>query len=138
LPADSNAVAVNSAEIESERSFLESWCDELLARAWAALAAVEEETGQPLHTVLRWRADHPEMRSPQMAKELTDLLKRQCTSTGIRQTLHRARERFADFLLDEVAQSLENPTADEVGQELVELGMLEYCRPALERYSLKT
>jgi hypothetical protein len=36
-------------------------------------------------------------------------------------------------LLDEVRHSLENPEADHLEEELIELGLLEYCRPALER-----
>ena len=52
---------------------------------------------------------------------------------GVRQTLHRARERFADLLLDEVIQSLDHPDAERLEQELIDLALLEYCRPALER-----
>jgi len=123
---------------ENDRQFVESWCDELLARAWAALAEVEAATGQPYHAVLRLRADHPAMRSPEMAERLAVQLGRPITATGIRQTLHRARERFADLLLDEVTHSLDSPTATDLEQELVELGLLDYCRPALERCDLKT
>jgi RNA polymerase sigma-70 factor (ECF subfamily) len=132
LPADGAAAAVHR-EGESDRWFVESWCDELLARAWEGLARVEAETGQPFHAVLRFRADHPELRSPQLAEQLAARLGRRLTAAGVRQTLHRAREKFADFLLDEVAQSLENPTPEQLGEELVELGLLDYCRPALRR-----
>jgi hypothetical protein len=34
-----------------------------------------------------------------------------------------------------VAHSLENPTADKLAEELAELGLLEYCRPALEQHN---
>jgi RNA polymerase sigma-70 factor (ECF subfamily) len=134
LPEGGAALAVNpEEEMESDRRLLESWCDELLAHAWAALAEVERRSGQPYHAVLRFRADHPEMRSPELAVQLAVQLGRPLTAAGVRQTLHRAREKFADYLLDEVAHSLEKPSADQVEQELIELGLLEYCRPALER-----
>ena len=55
------------------------------------------------------------------------------TAAGVRQTLHRAREKYADLLLDEVAHSLENPTVERIEQELDDLGLLEHCRPALNR-----
>ena len=58
------------------------------------------------------------------------------TAAGVRQTLHRAREKFAGLLLDEITHSLEDPTTEQLEQELVELGLLDYCRPALERRSL--
>ncbi len=58
-----------------------------------------------------------------------------CTTTigSPGQTLHRAREKFADMLLDEVIQSLDNPNRETLENELIELGLLEYCKPALER-----
>jgi RNA polymerase sigma factor (sigma-70 family) len=133
LPADGATLAANPQDMESDRLFVESWCDELLARAWAALAATDATTGQAFYAVLRFRADHPEMRSPQIAEQLAAEMGRPFTAAGVRQTLHRARERFAALLLDEVSHSLEDPTADQLEQELVELGLLDYCRPALER-----
>jgi DNA-directed RNA polymerase specialized sigma24 family protein len=136
LPADGAALAANLQDVESDRQFVESWGDELLARAWAALAELEARTGQPFYAVLRFRADHPELRSPQLAQQLTAQLGHPFTAAGIRQALHRAREKFADLLLDEVTHSLENPTAEQFVQELVELSLLDYCRPALERRGL--
>jgi RNA polymerase sigma factor (sigma-70 family) len=136
LPDAGAALAASPEGVESDAQFVESWCDELLARAWAALAEIEATTGRPVYAVLRFRADHPQMRSPQLAEELTAQLGRPFTAAGVRQVLHRAREKFADRLLDEVTHSLENPTAEECLQELVELGLLDYCRPALERRGL--
>jgi RNA polymerase sigma-70 factor (ECF subfamily) len=136
LPADGAALADDAEGLAADRQFVDSWCDELLARAWAALAEAEARTGHPFYTVLRFRADHPEMRSPQMADQLSVRLGRPLTAAGVRQTLHRARQRFADHLLDEVTQSLNNPTAEQLEQELIELGLLDYCRPALERRGL--
>jgi RNA polymerase sigma-70 factor (ECF subfamily) len=138
LPVDSAALGGHREEVESDRQLVESWCDELLARAWAALAQVEADTGQPFYAVLRFRADHPEMRSPQLAEQLAAQLGRPFTAAGVRQALHRAREKFADLLLDEVTHSLENPTAEQVVQELADLGLLDYCRPALERRGLNS
>jgi hypothetical protein len=53
LPADDATLAVNQEKTDSDRQFVESWCDELLARAWAALAGIETKTGQPFYAVLR-------------------------------------------------------------------------------------
>jgi RNA polymerase sigma-70 factor (ECF subfamily) len=134
LPADAAALLADDSEgVASDRPFVESWCDELLARAWAGLAESEAATGQLFYTVLRFRADHPDVPSPQLAEQLTAQLGRPFTAVGVRQTLHRAREKFADLLLGEVTHSLGSPTADEVEEELVELGLLDYCRPARQR-----
>jgi RNA polymerase sigma-70 factor (ECF subfamily) len=126
LPADEVAAGDESA---GDDAFDESWRGELLARAWAALA-----DAQPAyHVVLRFRAEHPKMGSEEMAGQLTERLGRPLTPDGVRQTLHRAREKFADLLLDEVARSLREPTRDRVEEELAELRLMEYCRPALGR-----
>jgi RNA polymerase sigma-70 factor (ECF subfamily) len=136
LPAAGTTLAANSEERESDHHFVESWRDELLARAWAMLAESEAGTEPPYYAVLRFRADHPELRSPQLAEQLTARLGRPFTAVGVRQILHRAREKFADLLLDELAHSLEYPQAEQLTQELAELGLFDYCRPALERRGL--
>jgi RNA polymerase sigma-70 factor (ECF subfamily) len=132
LPA-AEVAQPNPEVADPERQFVESWRDELLARAWALLGEVEAENGPPYYSVLRFRADHPTLRSGQMAEQLRSRLGRAFTPAGVRQLLHRAREKYAAFLLDEVSNSLDSPTPDQLEEELVELGLLEYCRPALER-----
>jgi RNA polymerase sigma-70 factor (ECF subfamily) len=122
-----------AALAEADRAFLENWRADLLARSWAGLEALEQATGQPWYAVLRFRAEHPELRSPELAERLSVQLGRPLTAVGVRQTLHRARDKFADLLLYEVRQSLEEPTRERLEQELVDLGLLDYCRPALER-----
>jgi RNA polymerase sigma-70 factor (ECF subfamily) len=133
LPDGVTALAANPDDAESDRQFEESWRDELLARAWAAMAEMESETGQPFYAVLRLRAEHPETRSPQLAEQLASRLGRSISPAGVRQMLHRAREKFAALLREEVTHSLANPTTEQVQQELAELGLLDYCRPASER-----
>jgi RNA polymerase sigma factor (sigma-70 family) len=133
LRDEDSALAINPEEADCDHHFQESWRDELLARAWAALANLEERTGQPLYAVLRFRADHPEMRSPQMAAQLAAQLCKPFTAASVRQNLHRARQKFAAFLLLEVTESVGCPTSELLEQELVELGLLDYCRPALGR-----
>jgi hypothetical protein len=47
--------------------------------------------------------------------------------------LHRARELFGELLLDEVTESLAGGSLDDAEQELIDLQLHEYCRPALEK-----
>ncbi len=120
---------------DPDQPFLENWRKALLDRAWEALAAVEQPAGPPFFAVLRYSYEHPKVPSAQMAEDLTNRLKpaKPFTDAGIRKTLQRARDKFADFLVDEVAQSLQTPTPEELEQELGDLGFLVYCRRALER-----
>ena len=64
-----DAAALVQAPADGEAQFLESWREELLARAWAALERLQQQTGQPFHAVLRLRRDEPQMRSTQMAEQ---------------------------------------------------------------------
>jgi RNA polymerase sigma factor (sigma-70 family) len=134
LPDDAREPAAPTAQPGDDPAFLASWRQELLGRTWEALAALERRTGQSFHTVLAFRRDHPDLRSEGMAKQLSAQLGKPLTAAGVRQTLRRARDKFADLLLDEVVQTLNQPTVDELGQELADLELLEYCQTALQRY----
>jgi DNA-directed RNA polymerase specialized sigma24 family protein len=133
LPADGAALVDDPEDMEADRLFVESWRDELLARTWAALADIATLAGRPYYAVLRFRADHPDVRSPQIAERLSTQFGKPLTAAGVRQILHRAREKFADLLLEEVANSMEDPSDERMERELIALGLFEYCRPALER-----
>ncbi len=134
LPLDGDdAPAPPNDPSATDPLFAETWRQALLGRAWQALAEAEAESGQPFHTVLRLRTDRPELRSEGMAEELSARLGRPVTAAGVRQTLHRARERFAELLLEEVAQTLGNSADSDLEQELIELNLLTYCQDALGR-----
>jgi RNA polymerase sigma-70 factor (ECF subfamily) len=122
--------------LASDRQFLDSWREALLDRAWSALAAAEQETGQPFFTVLRFRAEHPGLPSPRMAEQLAASMGRSWSAEGLRQVLHRARTRFAEVLLNEVSASLDNADREAVERELDDLGLLTYCRSALAKRRL--
>jgi RNA polymerase sigma-70 factor (ECF subfamily) len=117
---------------EEDRAFREVWRSELLARAWAGLQALEEGICSPWYSVLYLRARHPQLRSPELAELCGARLGTAMSAAAVRQALHRARGKFAELLLYEVRQSLAEPTRQRLEEELVELGLYEYCRPALE------
>jgi hypothetical protein len=120
---------------ESEQLFRESWREQLMDRAWVGLEAIERQSGQPHHTVLRFRAEQPLLSSAELAGQLSTRLGKSYTIDGVRQALHRARETFIDLVLDEVARSLERMSRERLEEELAELGLLTYCRAALTRWS---
>lgn len=114
---------------EADEHFRTSWREELLARAWDALKAV-----QPIgYAVMRLRADEPDEPSARLAERLGRQQGQRFTAAGVRQHLHRAREQFADLLLDEVVHSLEAPTRVEVEDELRVLDLYVYCQTAVQR-----
>ena len=133
MPGLSDDVAEPAApsSSESDRLFLESWRDELLVKSWESLAEVEARTGQGFHTVLRYRVDHPPLRSPELAEQVGKLLDRPLTPAAVRQLLHRAREKFGEVLRQHVAASLTSQV-DEIRKswsaELSDLGLLHFLR----------
>jgi RNA polymerase sigma factor (sigma-70 family) len=134
LPGKEKEPAAQPPELaDSDRQFLETWRNELLAHSWKELAHVQQQTGQPFHAVLRFRVEHPDLNSTQMAERLTESLGKPVSAASVRQTLHRARAKLIHLLLQEVAHTLENPTVDQLEQELLDLGLLDYCRAALDR-----
>jgi RNA polymerase sigma-70 factor (ECF subfamily) len=117
----------------SDVLFANSWRDELLARCWQRLEEDEKESGKPYHSVLRYRVEHPDLRSPELAEGLSKELGKPINAGAVRVLLHRSRELFAEILLDEVAESLTSGSLDEAEQELIDLELHEYCRPALDK-----
>jgi RNA polymerase sigma factor (sigma-70 family) len=113
---------------QSDDGFDRDWRDALMARAWAALADAHRHG----YETLRFRVEHPDLTSEEMAGQLSARLGRALSPEGVRQTIRRARKQFAMLLIDEVGHSLAAPTPETVSEELAELGLLEYCRPALE------
>ena len=120
-------------ESVSDEDFHRTWRDEMLQRAWDGLDAIETETGRPLFTVMQARVEAPSASSTELAAGLTQQLGKEVTSANVRVMLHRARDEFARLLFREVSDTIDHPTRDIVEEELIDLGLLEYCRPALQR-----
>jgi RNA polymerase sigma factor (sigma-70 family) len=120
-------------EGEDDQLFRVSWRAELLDRCWKSLEESERDGGKPYYTVMRYRVDHPDVHSPELAAGLSKKLGKSINAGAVRVLLHRAREEFAGVLMQEVMDSLANNSLDEAEQELIELGLIDYCRPALDR-----
>jgi RNA polymerase sigma factor (sigma-70 family) len=136
-------LAESTAELAASKAdedalFRASWRDELLVRCWKRLKEDESRSGKPYYSVLRYRVDHPDLRSPELAAGLSEKLGKPTSAGAVRVLLHRARELFGEFLLDEVAESLTCNSLDEAEQELIELELHDYCRPAVEKRRRET
>jgi RNA polymerase sigma factor (sigma-70 family) len=116
-----------------DKEFVASWRIDLLDRSWHALAELEKASGQPYHTVLRFRVDHPELPSVKAAEHLSRLVGRPLSGGAVRQAVQRSRQKFVDFLIAEVLESLDRPSQDDLEEELGDLDLLQYCRPYLKR-----
>jgi RNA polymerase sigma factor (sigma-70 family) len=131
LESAPSEAAESTSEADFDRAFEQKWREELVARTWEALEKNQKESGQPYYTVLRSKTDQPELRSPQLAAQVSAQLGRAVTAESLRQLLHRARRRFAELLVDEVGRSLGTAEPDQVSEELIDLGLMSYCRAAV-------
>ncbi|AMV37097.1 RNA polymerase sigma factor [Planctomyces sp. SH-PL62] len=131
--ASGEAIVATDDLVDFDEQFLQSWRKDLMERASNALREHEASTGQPFWEVMRLRLLHPQMRSPELAEQLAQRLGRPMSAGNLRQILHRARDKFTEFLVEEVKVSLKTPSRDEVEEELADLKLLEFCKPSLDR-----
>lgn len=112
--------------------WLAQWQATVLGMAWRALEAYQRETpGSLAHTVLKLRADHPDDDMAALALRLRDRAAQTMRPDALRQQLRRARLRFAQLLVEEIARSLDDPSPQRVEEELVNLELLDHVRDFL-------
>jgi DNA-directed RNA polymerase specialized sigma24 family protein len=127
------AVEIPEAQAnEADREFADVWKMELLARAWTALEAWQAVHGQPYYQVLRCRMENPDADSPALAERMTATLGVPVNAGMARKYLHHARRTFAELLVEEVRQTLLEPSQDDLVQELIELDLWERCKGVIE------
>ena len=73
----------------------------------------------------------PDAESEELAQKLGAKLGRSVRADAVRQQLRRARVRFAELLLEEVADGLDQATPDRIEDELISLGLFEHVRDLL-------
>ncbi|MEO6808441.1 MAG: sigma factor [Isosphaeraceae bacterium] len=133
LPDDHPDPAEASPSTNLDDEFLRIWREELLNRAWTNMADLDRHRGQPLYEVLQYRANYPDLRSADIAEHFTARLGRPLGPEWARKRLHEARTLFVNLLLEEVAQTVESSAVEAIEEELIDLDLLKYCRPALDR-----
>ena len=132
-PANVDVGELDVAEDDDDSHEWDSaWRSELLTMTWDSLENEERANANGLaHTLLRLRAEHPEATSSELAEQLSARLNRKVRADALRQKLRRARLRFAELLLAEIAHGLQTPSADDVERELIDLQIYEQVIPLL-------
>lgn len=128
----SDAIHPDEPSYPSDDAWIAQWKRCLLDRAWRELFTHERKTpGNLFHTVLKARSDNPGPDDATLASQISRQLNRTVTPDAFRKQLSRGRRKFAEIILEEVVQTLENPTPERVEDELNDTGILEYLRPFL-------
>ena len=86
------------------------------------------QKGNLFHTVLRAAVDFPDEDSESLARRVSEATGNPLTAAAFRQQRHRARRRFAELLVEEVARTITNVTPELLAEELQELDLIKYVR----------
>ena len=97
--------------------------------AWLALRRHEQSNaGNLFHTVLRTSVKHSEEDSALLAVRVSSATGQELTAEAFRKQLSRARRKFGELLIHEVARTMSAATPEELEEELASLNLLKYVR----------
>lgn len=100
------------------------WREGLLERAWRSLERQEHQNPDPpVYSVLHYSTANRAASPDELASILKDEAGVEIDATVVRTVLPEARALFAQLVADEVAETLESPTGDDVKKEIGQLGL---------------
>ena len=116
----------------ADESWISNWRAMLIEIAMTRLERHQNENpGSVLYSALRLRSSFPELDSTGLSQKLSELAGREINAAAYRQHLKRGRVRFAEYVVEEIAQGLDVADAEHLQQELIEVGLYEYIRDVL-------
>ena len=120
------------ASDQLDEIWTQSCRNNILQISWSRLEKFEQKIpGNASYRLLKLRTDHPDWSIEQISKQLSSELGREVASNTVRQQLRRARLRFAEFVVEEVAHGLQECAPHRIQDELISLGLFEYIKDAL-------
>lgn len=118
---------------EDDREFLEIWRRDFLARAWEYLDNVERcHPRRPYSTILRMKIQNS-LRSAEIARRLSASMGRHLSEQWVRRKILDARNLLEAFLFEEVRATLDQPSLDQIEDELIDLGLHSLCKRQLAK-----
>ena len=128
-----DAIVTSALKTPSDADFDTHWREEILELVWKDLKSHENETARPVYSILQLKLSQPTADTKHLTTELNRQLGASYSEANFRKLLQRAREKFAGQLLDEISRSLETCSLSSIEEEVKELGLLSYCRKAIEQ-----
>lgn len=116
-----------------EKEWDDQWRQCMLERVWEALELHErQKPDNHAYTVMKIFVEHQASEdSDQMANRCSERLNKPMRADAFRKQLSRARRLFAKLLMQEVVQTIEQPTPERIEEELVDVGLLSELKPYL-------
>lgn len=119
-----------SAELDAQ--WTQRWRDHLMTLVWEQLKSFEQsQTASFPFTILKLRAEHPDDSSSELAERLSRSTGHAFKADTTRQQLRRARVRFVDLLVAEIANGLPDATPETLKEELLALGLFASVKDVL-------
>lgn len=114
---------LESLTFENEQ-WLTWWREGLIERAWRSMERLEHtHPDEPVYQIYRAATDVPKATPAQLAKRIVAKSNSVITEQKIIKLLPLARTQFAQFIADEVAETLGDPTREEITREIKKLGL---------------
>lgn len=121
--AERPTLNLDSATLES-KEWLGYWREGLLDRAWRSLERQEHaDPRSPIYSVLQAATTNPDATPEMLVAQIASETGVNLQPSQIQQSLVLARTTFAQLIADEVAETLERPTSDDVKREIGKLGL---------------
>lgn len=128
-PATAADLSCLPAESSADREWQRTWRECVLQNTWHALRDHQKRNkGNLCHTVLKTYIEHEDEDSTALAARVSHATGQVLSAAAFRQQLSRARQRFAELLVEEVANTITHVTPELLEQELRELDLLKYVR----------
>jgi hypothetical protein len=124
LPEDKRPeLNLESVTLES-KEWLSYWRDGILERAWRALERQEHaDPDPPVFSVLHCATSNPQATPAMLVVQIASDTGIKIDQPTVEKILPDARALFAQLVADEVAETLEKPTAAAVKREIGQLGL---------------
>ncbi|MDG2222766.1 MAG: hypothetical protein P8L85_15410 [Rubripirellula sp.] len=121
--ADAQATSLDELTPDS-KIWLTFWREGLLERAWRSLERQEHATPEmPFYSVLHCATANPQSTSAMLVVQVAAEFKLTLDEQAVQSTLITARGLFAQVLADEVAETLQDPSDEDVKEEVALLGL---------------
>ncbi|WP_145416347.1 hypothetical protein [Planctomycetes bacterium K23_9] len=106
------------------KEWLSFWRDCMLERAWRALERHEhKQPDVPVFSVLSVATENPKASSEAVAAKVKEQFQIDLSAVQVDQVLTPARALFAQLIADEIVETLQSPTKNDVKEEIKLLGM---------------
>jgi RNA polymerase sigma-70 factor (ECF subfamily) len=111
----------------SDEFWLAVWREAILDRCLHRMRKFQASTRDNIsYDIIRILANEPELCSDELASRLTQLTRRPISAVNARKCKQRAQEKLAEFIIDEVSETLATPCEQDLRDELQTAGLLQY------------